>query len=1377
MAVAVAAVVGISQFGGRPAQNAPETTRTRAQTSPSKTKTPASPKSPTAKFDRGSCQDIEERLQAFLGVLDEDSIVAPGSCAGDGKPIASITPATRKQWDEARAPEFRCVIATMDDPIYTHFALGFDRKAEAIQQAAADAGYVYDSSWLPWDPKETNYDRIGDQDIADDRKDAREEQPGILLFRKALSDSVSKSDDPYKNGLAVFVVGDDPTDGVHRAQFLNATAWIAALKHQIDPNAPRYQLPDSILGPSFSGSLPSLAALLNDIPLGPVGTKLPPGQKLSIFSGVVTSSGSVSWLIRATKGQFNLHFASFQLSDHDALDRYCRYLLASHFELKHLAIVSEDETAFGASSLPKSCGTGQESAVNLYYPRDISALRSAYQKQSLLGANGNPSSTGPTRRTLASDIADSEGQEHDTIRTFGGDQSALSQEAVLQQIVSFLRSHESEYILLRSSNPLDQLFLSHYFRLAYAQGRVVILGADLLLRREGGSASLSGIMTLTNYPLLPWDPHWTGVPSDSPTIHSHRTFANDGTEGTYIAGRFLLNSPTVAPATVCIQVGCKFELPRDIDRLSASGYLVAEKTSRTSGFSWTDLTISSPDSDRQGEIRLGINDSQMIATSYEGSKTLEPRRGAPLELYAQFLPVGQKPPIPEYNIPFWTRTSVDCTSTSSDPCRAEPPPLWLSVLGANDFWPIAALDDRTLPPKDDCKCAEGLQSPRVWVADRLCEISKGRKALWGVFTFWEARDAYANKNWVPWPPMPSSIRLAIVCLFAWIIFHLVCCLRPSVTSKPDHRAYFVCFQKDYRTHRMLLVVGSLCLSSMATVIAWGCGAFSPDGQPFHDAIAGLGSLALMWVLAGLSLLVNLWSQRSQPGDSTADVAPNAAASDTPPTFLSFIAAWPTIWPLGAYALGTLGFYFTLYCLIEAPLGLANRFPSYWRAMNLTSGVSPLILLLAPAAGVYMWFWYALQRLAYFGPDRPRLPDAKSLMLTIEGRDLPWLRMFSHEYAAKPIEKQFTDFTAESAGVLLLFALVLFLSSAFSSGGGIPIRTLAPREASYFVCGLVVVCVSLMLANAWRLLSAWMHLRALLVYLNRLRLRRSMAAIPDVSWGSVWKLGGNVLDMRYKLLTTQFESVTHLQNSLSLIDIGTLPVGMTPSSLVEINNALSKLQSARTAFAEWYVENWDVWNAYDDTKLKRVQESLGTAAGLLLAKLLRPAWLSEAGPEIKDARPGKDGGQAREEPGLLKPVSALVDHIRYAEQFVCFVYLGFVQNSLGQMRSLVMSILWLFIAVTISMASYPFDPRPVISGATVVLFLALGAVIVLVYAQMHRDPILSLITNTKPGELGGDFWLKLVGFGAGPVIGLIATLFPQIADFAYSWLQPGVASMK
>jgi len=52
-------------------------------------------------------------------------------------------------------------------------------------------------------------------------------------------------------------------------------------------------------------------------------------------------------------------------------------------------------------------------------------------------------------------------------------------------------------------------------------------------------------------------------------------------------------------------------------------------------------------------------------------------------------------------------------------------------------------------------------------------------------------------------------------------------------------------------------------------------------------------------------------------------------------------------------------------------------------------------------------------------------------------------------------------------------------------------------------------------------------------------------------------------------------------------------------------------------------------------------------------------------------------------------------------------------------------------------------------------------------QIRRDATLSLITDTSPGELGGDFWLKLLQFGALPLLSLLAAQFPEVANFLFS----------
>ena len=194
-------------------------------------------------------------------------------------------------------------------------------------------------------------------------------------------------------------------------------------------------------------------------------------------------------------------------------------------------------------------------------------------------------------------------------------------------------------------------------------------------------------------------------------------------------------------------------------------------------------------------------------------------------------------------------------------------------------------------------------------------------------------------------------------------------------------------------------------------------------------------------------------------------------------------------------------------------------------------------------------------------------------------------------------------------------------------------------------------------------------------------------------------------------------------------------------------------------------------------MAELQEALASTAGRVMENILLPAWRKEKdslilGRSRPEGKPGEDGAtETAISTEKLKP------HVQVAEEFFVLPYLAFVQNILGRLRTCALGGLWLFLGATLAVSSYPFDPLNVLGGVFLTVFLVVGGLTILVYSQMSRDATLSHITNTRPGELGTDFWVRLVTFGVGPLIGLLTTLFPSITDFVFSWLQPGVQALK
>src|SRR5579862_6590907 len=308
-------------------------------------------------------------------------------------------------------PGIRIMIATIPDPRHTHLSLQFDRTLEAVQQAAQDERYTYDSAWLPWKTERIEYGSLTDRNAEMKEAAEREVCPGLVLFRRAISAGAPadckdagglaprSGDAPYQCGLFVFVVGELPTGGLNRIQWDNALHWI-------DGHASRNR-PDRtlrVLGPNFSGSMPSFVRALED-----TGMYAGTFTSTLLYTGRIRGCASWRWLNRElnpppssgpppTTVKLPVRIADFEENDALHTDRLYRYLKDRGHRLSEVEILSEDETAYGglpdAAARPSETDFSEGSPCNpeyhesdrpvhLYYPRDISAVSSAYQEQSI----------------------------------------------------------------------------------------------------------------------------------------------------------------------------------------------------------------------------------------------------------------------------------------------------------------------------------------------------------------------------------------------------------------------------------------------------------------------------------------------------------------------------------------------------------------------------------------------------------------------------------------------------------------------------------------------------------------------------------------------------------------------------------------------------------------------------------------------------------------------------------------------------------------------------------------------------------------------------------------------------------------------------------
>jgi hypothetical protein len=1157
--------------------------------------------------------------------------------------------------NEALPNNIHYAIALAADPIHTNLSLTFDREMVALQQAAQDDGFTYNSSWLPWRNGGSSLSQVDDHKSYGVANSQRESCPGILLFRHSVSDSPQTSDKGQDNrtfdgGLVVLVVGEQPTGGINENQWANAIRWLDV--HAIKASGKVLH----ILGPSFSGSLVSLERNLRLLYVNPKDKNL--HERFSsavILSGSVRSCSSIRWFQQKLEDQFHLDseqqrtvsFGTFQENDALQIDRFLRYLHNQGTLGKDTAILAEDETAYanpysdpkGPDSSAPSCEfpyAYDSRPLRISYPRDISALRTAYEKQSIFTSATAPEHAGHTILQESDDQGNSTSVT-DTIPTFSGQLTPIAQEAVLYGIVSYLRVHHTRYLLLRCSNQLDFLFLTRFFHRAYPEGRIVTVGADLLFRREIDSTEFRGVMALSTYPLLPRDQHWSALfvqPLPTGAVrHTHRVFEDQNQQGQYIAARYLLSTDTGTP-------------------------------------------ISEPNT------------------------LIFPR---PLE-----------PNIPSFAEPFWL-------PKGAHPYKTTHAPTWLSVVGREGYWPVAVLDENSTP---------------------LVALAEGTKP----------------------PVAPNTPPSTIVQLTS---------SGTEYDRDPDHHLNNTILLSPSLSWKLVTSLALFLLLYQAIAIRYGdehaatrvLSGFRKVSSPWQSFLVGLNcAFATMLLLAPLSAILAL----PQIGDLAAN---NIALWVS--VFFAFVAIIGLAVLLhdryqSAAMLSFLGLLSVLIIISLGSLYLsrnsANDLPLAVRIAHLTSGVSPLVPVLFLFGGFYLWSWQTMAGNILLCCGRPVLPPLRKKATS--AKDLASCGLHSRQYRisqelGRRILHVASPFTLPLP--VLVPTLSLFLVAFFYFHGDLPLVTMESRTFAICINLALLAAFLLTTAEAARLYSTWTELHRLLIALNQTRLRRTFVRLRAIDAHSLWSVSGNVRRVQSLFFTQQLDAATRLLRCIPKPS-PTLRAAVIFGDRFVYNNAVN-------------IERGYCWESpilsLDPTGHTTIREVFADAVAEVLNDLI-PAWKKETDSlslEGDDTGSGDDKGQV-----VCMGLSKYED-IRAAEEFVCFHYIAFIQNILARMRTMTFSMGALFVAICFAISFYPFVPRTEI-GIWIIANLTLIAIAAIsVYAGMERDSTLSYITNSTPGHLSSAFWLKSAGFLAGPLIGVLATQFPAIADSVLAWVQPGLDAIS
>ncbi|PYP89850.1 MAG: hypothetical protein DMG65_12780 [Candidatus Angelobacter sp. Gp1-AA117] len=456
----------------------------------------------------------------------------------------------------------------------------------------------------------------------------------------------------------------------------------------------------------------------------------------------------------------------------------------------------------------------------------------------------------------------------------------------------------------------------------------------------------------------------------------------------------------------------------------------------------------------------------------------------------------------------------------------------------------------------------------------------------------------------------------------------------------------------------------------------------------------------------------------------------------------------------------------------------------YRVVHFASGVSPIVPMFPLLLAIFLWGVFEMLRLRMDDQFRPRLNAPN---------------FFPGHYAEVPVVQSVSRFLLERKYVLA-FLLIFLLWLPFFN----PVHPFELFEHySFGRLFEVMFCavMAMMLSSACRLNQAWEKLRPLLQELERSRLRMAFTRLKGFGWSPIWKHGGQEgdwINIARSLETIDGISISNAKNQevfgaehkteMSQIgkdieeirqkrqnlrtELKQLPYGYSPL-LHDLACCMHRIVSRKHDGAQPPESNQSPVKAVYrfQKEFAGIQQGFATLVNRM-AGVLPSVW--EKNPVELQADADVVEGKATVQHEHLTDQEL---ELQRWENYIALRFVAFIRGALAYMRHAMIFLGLSFSLVLISLNLYSFEPHQTLLWSFTALFVVIGAVIMRVLMQVHRDHILSRITDTKPNEVGWEFYLRMVSVGVVPLLTLLATHFPSIGRGLLSLFQPSLEALK
>jgi hypothetical protein len=482
----------------------------------------------------------------------------------------------------------------------------------------------------------------------------------------------------------------------------------------------------------------------------------------------------------------------------------------------------------------------------------------------------------------------------------------------------------------------------------------------------------------------------------------------------------------------------------------------------------------------------------------------------------------------------------------------------------------------------------------------------------------------------------------------------------------------------------------------------------------------------------------------------------------------------------------------------------------YRYIHPCSGVSPIVPVLLLLLSWYLWALFQTLRLRFSEKGRPRLPkklpdadggrlyvsdDAlelcesarypclyKNMTCLLITRQLIW-RFFGLYPAATPGPNHAPNSGGGTGRDLPIDMLlgVTYGSVLLSVSLFTPVHSidrLLWSAGPYFSCPYEILVsvlffplVAMSLTGWIRMILIWGALRrGLLERLENLPLRFAFSRLKVMGWMTMLRSGG--LQEHWSDMARGLESIRQILHRP--VELET----MREDDRRRLEYANQRLQADIVKVRERFDApgRQPQCRKRDYELMKDVELGFAAFGQELLSTILIPYWSTQQS-RLVESEESCDGPENSQRSRTDGPAPTEPPIILLAEEFLAIRYISLIRSVLANLRYLMIFVTASFVLAILAWNSYPFQPSQLGDLLFTGMLLILGSGVIWVFAQMHRNPILSRITETRVNELGWDFYWRILSFGALPVFTWLAYQFPEVGNLIAKFVQPGVSVLK